>query len=151
MKTYSYSSDDSDSEDFSPKKTTENTVHNHDSDTSSIKSTDEDYQSQQNVRVHRVPSGTQIVDQDQEESVEPFLNDKSEDKTLDTDRELKENSFDLGRVVIENGDGHMENDHTEEGRSDKNVERGIVLEKNINSDDEDLDRRPNTELDKIEY
>lgn len=142
-------SDTSDFGNFTTYKTTEHIKSKHDSDTASTKSTDDEKQSQQNIKIHRVPSGNHIEYQDDSFLSESPKSDPGQGNS--NTAKVTEN--------VANGEQNEANDTTvdqtvnevESEKIDKKEMGNVKRSSSQDSDEEDLDRKPNIDLDKIEY
>lgn len=142
-------SDNSDFGNFSTHQTTEHMEFKHDSDTASTKSTDDEKKSQQSIKIHRVPSGNHIEYQDYSFLSEPPNSDPGQGD-LNTAK-VTEN---VANGKHGEADDTTVNETVNEAENEKtdNKELGNVKRsRSLDSDEEDFDRRPNTDLDKIEY
>ena len=154
-------SDDSDFDDEMPINRIEQANNKTDSDKSSEKSSDDKKPSLQNVNIHRVPSGNSLNDHDTSENSEPSKTDSYQGETNEITAEKHEASE--KDKIITNTSSNMEetrvgdtinrsDDDKSDNKSDEEKqEMGILPAKSMHSDDEDNDRGPNKDLDKIEY
>ena len=146
-------SSDSDFDDNLTSKSTEHTAMKQVTDTTSRKSTDGEKRSQQGVKIHRVPSGSHIDDHDDSFITEPskFESYQGEFKTLASDSTEATDKETDKRLSVTHKITVNENTN-ESGDAEVNIEqRGILPARSLDSDDEDIDRGPNKDLDKIEY
>ena len=154
-------SDDSDFDDEMPINRIEQANNKTDSDKSSQKSSDDKKHSLQNVNIHRVPSGNSLHDYDTSENSETSKTDSYQGETNEITAENHEasekgkdktnTSSNIEETRVCETINKSDDDKADNKSDEEKQEMGILPAKSMHSDDEDNDRGPNKDLDKIEY
>ena len=154
-------SDDSDFDDEMPINRIEQANNKTDSDKNSETSSDDKKHSLQNVNIHRVPSGNSLQDHDTSENSEPSKTDSYQGETneitaknheaSEKDKDITNTSSNIEETIVGDTINRSDDAKADNKSDEEKQEMGILPAKYMHSDDEDNDRGPNKDLDKIEY